>query len=79
MNNSILNKILSKDIIKRYSLFALSLLISAINYNLFILPCNIVLGGTSGIATILNYAFSLDPSLVLFLLYFILLIVSYIS
>lgn len=78
MNNSILNKILSKDIIKRYSIFALSLLISAINYNLFILPCNIVLGGTSGIATILNYAFSLDPSLVLFLLYFILLIVSYI-
>jgi len=76
MNSDILEKIINKDTIKRYSLFAFALLISAINYNLFILPGNIIMGGTNGIASILNHVFSLEPSMVLFLVHFIVLFVS---
>lgn len=76
MSSNILEKIINKDTIKRYSLFTVALLISAVNYNLFIFPVNIVMGGTSGIASILNHVFSLDPAMVLFLIHFIVLFVS---
>lgn len=66
MNSNILKIINEKNYIKRYILLTLGLLISAINYNLFILPLGIVCGGTSGVATILNCLFSIDPSLVIF-------------
>lgn len=77
MNTNILEKIINKDTIKRYIIFSIALFISAVSYNLFIFPTKIVMGGTHGIASIANHIFNIDPSLVLFLLYFILLLVSF--
>lgn len=78
MKTDILEKIINKDTIKRYTIFSLALFISAINYNLFILPSNIIVGGTSGIASILNHVFNIDPSMSLFLMYFMVFIISFI-
>ena len=78
MKTDILEKIINKDTIKRYTMFSLALFISAINYNLFILPSNIIVGGTSGIASILNHVFNIDPSMSLFLMYFMVFIISFI-
>ena len=66
MKDNIIDTISKKNYIKRYVFLTLGLLISAINYNLFVLPLGIVCGGTSGVATILNYLSNLDPSLVVF-------------
>lgn len=46
----------------------LSQLLSAVVYNLFLLPTGIVTGGISGLATISNYLYKLDPAVVLFFL-----------
>lgn len=78
MNNKILEKIINKDTIKRYTIFSIILFISALNYNLFVLPNNIIMGGTNGISSILYYAFLLEPSMTLFLMYFIVLLISFI-
>lgn len=76
---SILEKISNNSYIKRYIILTIGLFISAVCYNLFILPLDIVTGGTSGIATIFNYLFEIDPSLTIFLLSFLLFIICYCS
>ncbi len=78
LHDKILEKVTNKDYIKKYAILAVALFISAINYNLFILPCKFVTGGASGVATITKYVFSIDPSLMTFLLSFIVLIFCYI-
>lgn len=70
--------VINKDYIKRYSIFALALFIAAINYNLFIVPSNFVVGGTGGVAIVIKHFFGIEPSLTIFLLSFILVIFSYI-
>ena len=77
MKDNIIDTISKKNYIKRYVFLTLGLLISAINYNLFVLPLGIVCGGTSGVATILNYLSNLDPSLVVFFQSCILLILCF--
>lgn len=73
----IIEQITNKNYIKKYVILAFSLFLSAINYNLFVLPCKFVTGGIPGIATISNYVFNLDTSLVFFLISFIILIFCY--
>lgn len=46
----------------------ISLTLSATLYNIFLLPLNLVTGGTQGIATITNYIYEIDPALMIFLL-----------
>ena len=58
-----------KIMIKRQLILFVALIISAILYNLLILPLNLVVNGTSGIATITNYIYGIDPALMHFLLY----------
>ena len=41
---------------------------SALIYNIFLLPLNIVSGGVSGVATITNHLYDIDPSLMIFIL-----------
>lgn len=41
-------------------------IIVGISYNLFLLPGKIAAGGISGLSTILNHLFHLDPSIVQF-------------
>lgn len=65
-----------KIMIKRQLILFVALIISAILYNLLILPLNLVVNGTSGIATITNYIYGIDPALMHFLLYAFFTIVS---
>lgn len=64
----VLTIIKQKKKVYRISLMGLSLLLSAVLYNLFLLPLNLVTGGTQGIATITNYVYDIDPALMIFLL-----------
>lgn len=60
----------------KYSILTLLMLISAINYNLFINPCRIVAGGTNGISIITEQVFKFDPSIVILVLSLAILIIT---
>ena len=62
---------------KRIALLFIALLISAVLYNLLILPLNLVVNGTSGIATITKYVYDIDPAIMMFLLYAFFTLISY--
>ena len=64
----------SKDI--RFFQFIFGVLITAMSFNLFILPCNIVYG-VSGIGVILNKTIGISPSVVIFVGEMLLLLVSF--
>lgn len=65
---SILTKITKKKKLKRIFLMSISLLLSAVLYNIFLLPLNLVTGGTNGIATITKYVYDINPALMILLL-----------
>lgn len=73
----VFNKINQKHLIRRITILCLSLFISAIIFNFFQRPIQLVTGGPSGIAIILEYLFALSPSTVIFIISVTLLIVSY--
>ena len=64
----ILKKIQKKKKLWRIILMGISLALSAILYNVFLLPLNLVTGGTQGIATITKHVYDIDPALMIFLL-----------
>ena len=64
----LLEKIESKKKIYRIILMTISIILSAILYNTFLLPLSLVTGGTPGIATITHYLYNINPALMLFLL-----------
>ena len=64
MNVEVL-KIKDKKELKRILMLIFSLFFSAIVYNLFLLPVNLVTGGAGGIATITNYVYGIDPALMI--------------
>lgn len=66
--NEIIEKIRKKQRIYRIVLMTLSILINAILYNLLLLPMNLVTGSTSGIATITNYLYNINPAIMILLL-----------
>lgn len=55
-----------KNRIIRAITMLISLVLSAIVYNVFLLPLSLVTGGTGGIATITHYLYGIDPSLMIF-------------
>lgn len=67
-----------RDKNKFYRMFLLfvSLLISAIIYNMFLLPLNIVTGGTSGIAQLTKHVFNIDPAFMVLILSIVCLAIS---
>ena len=67
-----------KTLPKRYGIMTISLFISAINYNLLILPLKLVTGGSGGIGIITKHLFNFDPSIVIFVILFICFIFSFI-
>ena len=66
--NEIIEKIRKKQRIYRIVLMSISILLNAILYNLFLLPMNLVTGSTSGIATITNHLYKINPAIMLLLL-----------
>lgn len=65
---NILTTITKKKKLKRIFLMGISLLLSAVLYNVFQLPLNLVTGGTNGIATITNYVYDINPAFMILLL-----------
>ena len=75
--NIIYETIKGKNKISRMILMIISLLLNAILYNLFLLPLNLVTGGTPGIATITRYVYGINPSIMLFILSLACVIISF--
>lgn len=65
---NIAEKIRKKKIVNNYIMLMVSLFLSAIVYNLFLLPINLVTGGAGGIATITKYVYDIDPATMIFLI-----------
>ena len=63
--------------ITRILLISISLIISAVVYNLFLLPLRLVTGGAGGIAIITHYLYDIDPTIMIFLITLSCCIVSY--
>ena len=59
-------------------LFLLSVFLLALNYNLFLLPNNFVIGGTSGIAIILRKLYEINTAVFISIMNILLLIISFI-
>ncbi len=76
-SNLVLERIRKKTMFTRYFNFIVGLIFLAISYNLFLASNDIVAGGVSGIATILNGIFGLNNSIVILVFNVLLLILSY--
>ncbi len=72
----IIKTIQKNNLLKRYIMLFISLLIGALVFNLLIVPTNIVFGGLNGISLILKNLYNFSPSLVIFISSLILLIFS---
>ena len=75
---NILEKIKEKKLVSRYSVLILSLFISACYFNLLQFPTKIVTGGSQGVSIIINSYFGLDPSIIIFVISFLLLLLGFI-
>lgn len=73
----VLERIQKKTMFKRYFNFFVGIIFLAISYNLFLASNDIVAGGISGVATILNGLFSFNNSVVILVFNVSLLILSY--
>ncbi|MBE6157631.1 MAG: YitT family protein [Firmicutes bacterium] len=76
-NFQLLKEINSKATIKRYTSFILGCIIVAIAYNLFLVPNDIVAGGVSGIAIIINHLFNIENSTIILIGDIFLLVLCY--
>ena len=65
---NILDVIRKKKQLYRIILMGASLFLSAILYNVFLLPLSLVTGETQGVATITHYLYDINPATMLFLL-----------
>ena len=63
--------------IYRIILITVSLLLSALLYNILLLPLNLVTGGVAGVATITNYVYSINPALMILIISSLTLILSF--
>lgn len=72
-----IKKIVSKVNLKRYAQMILGVTLLAVAYNVFILPNNFVYGGVSGFAIITKRLFGIEPSIFIFVVSALLLVISY--
>ncbi len=66
-----------KKELTRYFILTITLFISALLFNTFVLPLKLVLGGNNGIAILLEYSLKINPSISLIIIAIIFLILSY--
>lgn len=74
----VLKIIKEKQLVSRYFILIVSLFISACYFNLLQLPTKIVTGGSQGVSIILNSYFGLDPSIIIFIISLVLLLLGFI-
>ena len=75
--NDIIREINKKNKLKRFTMTIVSLILSALVYNIFLLPLNLVTGGVTGIATITHYLYGFDPAIMLFIINLACIVLSY--
>lgn len=75
----IIKKVTKKNFWIRLLISALAMFLLALNYNVFLVHNNLVIGGTSGLAIILNHLFGISLSLMIFLFNVVLIIISYLT
>ena len=68
----------NKNNVKRFTYMSIAMFFSALCFNLFVSPINLVSGGTSGLAIVLREIFSFDASISIFVLSIICFILSYV-
>lgn len=73
---NILKNIKKTKIIERYLLLTVLMFISSLNYNLFLLPLNIVAGGAGGLSIVVNELFNIKPSIFIFIISGIIVLLS---
>lgn len=78
LESNIIRKIKKKKLISRYITLVFALLILSLVFNIFLVSTNIVSGGLNGIAIIFKNLYKVDPSVVIFVISIILLIISFI-
>ena len=66
-----------KQTVKDYFFISLGILLYAIGFNAFILPERVVMGGMTGVSSLLYYAFNLPPGIMLWIMNVALLILAY--
>lgn len=57
-----------QDLLIKYLKFFFAIFIMAVSYNLFVVPLDLVAGGSGGVAVLINYLFGTDYSLVIFII-----------
>ncbi len=73
----IINEVTSKNFWPRLIIMAISVFIVALNYNIFLLRNDLVIGGVSGIATILHSFMDIDPGTFILVSNIVLVILSF--
>lgn len=63
---------------KKYGKMSLSLLVLAMTYNLFICSISLVAGGAGGLGVLFNHLFKIEPSVVVFMVSFLMFILAFI-
>lgn len=73
----IINEVTSKNFWPRLLIMAISVFILALNYNIFLLRNDLVIGGVSGIATILHSVMDINPGTFILISNIILVVLSF--
>ena len=79
ISESILKKLNKKDRFKRYTFLVIGCFLLAFAFNLFFAPYNLVTGGISGIAIVIENVFGISTSLFIAICYLILILISFLS
>lgn len=77
VEENILKKLNERDRFKRYSFLIIGCFLLAVSFNLFFSPFNLVTGGVSGIAIVLENAFGISSIKFIVISYILLLLLSY--
>lgn len=72
-----LSKYVKNKSVYKIILMFISLMISALVYNLLLVPINLVTGGSGGVAIITDYLYKIDPSTMIMIISIACLILSY--
>lgn len=77
LSNNLFKTIYEKDKLKRFITLLLGLTISSLSFNMFLRPNNLVSGGVSGLSIIVEEVFKVNPSIFIFSVNILLLIISF--
>ena len=72
-------KVFFNEYSMKYLKMVVALLLIAISYNIFVVPINLVAGGAGGLGVLFYNLFGIEPSIVIFLVSFLMFILAALS